>query len=172
MSDKGRHFSAQEAFAYVDTYRSGILKTAEILREEKERLDRRYWESPNPDPLMVVELRALEHAINRVEKGEEPGLVNLGDVSPQSTATGGDIRAELSECQENLAQLTSQRSQLEEKLKQARNQGQEMQAEVIRARQQSQILMRRLSQSNSTFVVVVATMFLVILVQLYLLWKH
>jgi hypothetical protein len=170
MSSNGRYFDAREAFAYVDTYRSGILKTAEILHEEKEKLDKRYWETKSADPVLVAELRAVEHAIRHVIKGEEPGLVTLGDAPPVEGESGGS--AELRECQEVVSQLSGQRNLLDQKVKQLRNQGQELQAEVIRARQQSQILQRRLVQSNSTFVVVVATMFLVIVVQLYLFWSR
>lgn len=171
MSDKGRQFEAREVFAYVDAYRSGIGKTAEILREEKEKLEKRYWESNYADRQLVAQLRGVEHALNYVEKGEEPGVVVLGD-APSGETQEGESGGALAECQEVVQSLSSQRNLLDQKVKQLKNQGQELQAEVIHARQRSLILQRRLVQSNSTFVVVVATMFAVIMVQLYLLWKH
>jgi len=170
MSDNGRKFEAREAFSYVDTYRSGIQKTAEILNEEKEKLEQRYWDTPDADRALVAQLRATEDALNYVVKGEEPGVVVLSD-APSGEGDGGD-GAELAECRESLQSINHQRNLLDQKVKQLKNQGQELQGEVIRARQAAVILQRRLSQSNSTFVVVVATMFVVILVQLYLLWKH
>jgi hypothetical protein len=169
MSSETKQFYASEAFSYVDAYRSGTHKTAEILREEKEKLDKKYWENDSAPAELVAELRGIEHALNYVVKGEEPGLVRLGDGAP---GEGGSSAAELNECRETLQLLSNERNRLEQKLKQSKNQGQELQAEMIRARQQSQALRRRLVQNNSTFVVVVATMFLVILVQLYLIWNR
>lgn len=171
MSDKGRQFEAREAFAYVDAYRSGIAKTAEILSEEKEKLEKQYWQSNTADRQLVAQLRGVEHAYNYVAKGEEPGIVILGDAPNSEAATGEDGGA-LAECHEVVQSLQSQRNLLDQKVKQLKNQGQDLQAEVVQARQVGIILQRRLSQSNSTFVVVVVTMFLVILVQLYLLWQH
>ncbi|MGM0593501.1 MAG: hypothetical protein ACQETD_03100 [Pseudomonadota bacterium] len=168
MSDESRQFNASEVFAYVDTYRSGIHKSAEILREDKEKLEKRYWEQQNPDPRMLAELRALEHALLYVEKGEEPGVVVLAG----GGADGGTSAAELKECQEQLEHYAGERVRYEQKIKQLKNQGEELHTEAVRYRQQWQILQRRLAQSNSTFVVVVMTMFMVILVQLYLLWSR
>lgn len=169
MSNETKQFHASEAFSYVDAYRSGTHKTADILREEKGKLDKRYWEDDSVPPELVAELRGIEHALNYVIRGEEPGLVTLADAKP---GEGAASAAELSECRETVQYLSNERNRLDNKLKQFKSQGQELQAEVVRARQQSQALRRRLGQSNSTFVVVVATMFLVILVQLFLLWSR
>lgn len=169
MSDTGRQFEAREAIAYVDAYRSGIQKTAEILADDKEKLEKLYWESNHADRELVAKLRGVEHALNYVVKGEAPGIVVLGDAP---ATEGGESGAELAECRETLQSIHHQRNLLDQKVKQLKNQGQELQAEVVRSRQQSLFLQRRLVQSNSTFVVVVATMFAVILVQLYLLWKQ
>lgn len=162
-------FQAKDAFTYVDTYRSGIHKTADILREEKEKLDKRLWEQEKVDPQLLAELRGVEHAINYVVRGEEPELVSLGEASGGESVVSA---VELSECRDTVNRLSNERNRLDQKVKQLKNQGQEIQTEVIRARQQNQALQRRLTQSNSTFVVVVGTMFLVILTQLFLLWSR
>ncbi len=173
MSNESSQFQAQDVFIYVDTYRKSILKSATILSEHIDRLEKQYWSENQSDPKMVAELRAMQDALRYVAKGEEPGLVTLGDVNVERQPGAGSVSAEeLNECRATVESLSVQREQLEQRLRQIRNQDSELQGYVVHARQQVLTCRRRLVQSNSTFVVVVTAMFIVILVQLYLLWSH
>ncbi len=173
MSNESSQFQAEDAFIYVDTYRKSILKSAAILSESLERLEKQYWDENESDPKLVAELRGLQDALKYVTKGEEPGLVILSDIKtdskPQNTSASA---TELSDCRASVESLMAQREQLEERVRQLRNQDSELQGYVVHARQQLQVYRRRLVQSNSTFVVVVTAMFIVIVVQLYLLWSR
>lgn len=170
MSNESSQFQAQDAFTYVDTYRKSILKSAAILTEQIERLEKQYWDESQSDPKLVAELRAMQDALKYVAKGEEPGLVTLGDVNVERQPNPSN--EELNDCRASVESLSAQREQLEERLRQLRNQDSELSGYVVHARQQLQVYRRRLAQSNSTFVVVVTAMFLVIVVQLYLLWSR
>ncbi len=173
MNNESSQFQAQDAFIYVDTYRKSILKSAAILSESLERLEKQYWDENESDPKLVAELRGLQDALKYVTKGEEPGLVVLSDIqadrSPQNTSAS---TTELNDCRASVESLMAQREQLEDRVRQLRNQDSELQGYVVHARQQLQVYRRRLVQSNSTFVVVVTAMFIVIVVQLYLLWSR
>lgn len=173
MSNESSQFQAQDAFIYVDTYRKSILKSAAILSDQLERLEKRYWEESQSDPKLVAELRGLQDALKYVTKGEEPGLVVLSDISVESTPQVATVNpTELVECRASVESLMAQREQLEQKIRQLRNQDSELQTYAVQAHQQIQAFRRRLVQSNSTFVVVVTAMFIVISVQLYLLWSR
>lgn len=173
MSNESSQFQAQDAFIYVDTYRRNILKSAAILSDHLERLEKQYWDENQSDPKLVAELRGLQDALRYITKGEEPGLVILSDINsentPQATAANPD---ELIECRASVESLMAQREQLEQRIRALRNQDSELQAYAVQAHQQIQVFRRRLVQSNSTFVVVVTAMFIVISVQLYLLWSR
>lgn len=170
MSNESSQFQAQDAFTYVDTYRKSILKSASILTDSIDRLEKQYWDENQSDPKLVAELRAMQDALKYVTKGEEPGLVTLGDVNVERQATPSN--EELDDCRASVSSLLDQREQLEQRIRQLRNQDSELQGYVVHARQQLLVYRRRLVQSNSTFVVVVTAMFLVIVVQLYLLWSR
>ncbi len=170
MSNESSQFQAQDAFTYVDTYRKSILKSAPILTDNIERLEKQYWDENESDPKLVAELRAMRDALKYVAKGEEPGLVTLGDVNVERESHPSN--EELNDCRATVSSLTAQREQLEQRLRDLRNQDSELSGYVVHARQQLQVYRRRLVQSNSTFVVVVTAMFLVIVVQLYLLWSR
>jgi predicted RNase H-like nuclease (RuvC/YqgF family) len=173
MSNEISQFQAQHAFTYVDTYRKSILKSAAILTDSIGRLEKQYWDESQSDPQMVAELRGMQDALKYVAKGEEPGLVTLGDINVERQPGDNSATAnELSDCRASVESLMSQREQLEQRVRQIKNQDSELQAYVVQARQQAQLFRRRLLQSNSTFVVVVTAMFIVILVQLYMLWSR
>lgn len=170
MSEKTGQFHAKDAFTYVDAYRGAIRKRAGILKDELEVKQKRLWDDEVKTTHFYAELRAMEDAYRHVLKGEEPDWVLLGD-SEDVDETQCDPE-ELAAYQRKVGQLTDERLQLEAKYKQLQEHIQELQAGMIRQRQEIGALVRRLQQNNSTFMVVVATMFLVILVQLYLIWVH
>jgi hypothetical protein len=170
MSERIGQFDARDAAHYLESYRSAIRKQAAILREELEVKQKRLWDDKEKTPFFYAELRALEDALRHVTKGEEPGWVVLGDSAPQPE-TGCDP-AELAECQKKAASYAEERFKLESQYKELVLKSQELQAMVIRQRQDLAAVYRRLEQNNSTFMVVLATMFMVILVQLYLLWAR
>lgn len=169
MSNESSQFQAQDAFVYVDIYRKSILKSASILTDSIERLEKQYWDESQSDSKLVAELRAMQDALKYVTKGEEPGLVTLGDINVERESNPSN--EELSDCRASVESLMAQREQLEQRIRQQRDVDSELQGYVVYARQQLQVYRRRLIQSNSTFVVVVTAMFLVIVVQLYLLWQ-
>lgn len=161
-------FDAKDAFTYVDLYRNSIRKRAAILKEELEVKQKHLWEEKALPKHFYAELRALEDALQHVTKGGEPGWVVLGD--PAEAVEQDCDPAELEACLQQHAQLNEERLALEKKLKQALAKHEEFQATLVSQRQEMTTLQRKLEQNNSTFMVVVATMFLVILVQLFLLW--
>jgi t-SNARE complex subunit (syntaxin) len=167
MSDSVKQFPAADAFVYVDTYRDGILKSATILNEQKELLDKRFWDSSSVDSRFYAELRAVEHALNYVLRGEEPGMVVLGDPAQLEEIS----RQDYEECKQSLQQFSLERTKLDNALRQSQSQAQELQAHLVQERQQGAALKRRLAQNNSTFMVIIVTMFTVILTLLWVLWR-
>lgn len=164
-------FLAKDAMHYVDSYRSASKKQAEILKEQLEIKQKRLWDDKGVSTTFYAEMRALEDALKHVIKGEDPGWVVLGDPSQVSVETGCDP-AELEKCQKALAAGGEERLKLEGQYKDLLAKAQELQGVAVNQRQEIAVLRRRLEQNSSTFMVVVATMFVVILVQLYLLWTH
>ena len=172
MVDEVKRFLAGDAFAYVDTYRDGILKTAGALNDEKERMQNKFWESSSIDSRFYAELRAVEHALDYVLKGEEPGMVVLGEASEAEGEGGGSSPAELQQCRQTLEALSEEKARTDKAYRQLTGQAQQLQAQLVQTRQETNILRRRLTQNNSTFVVIVATLFAVILTLLWVLWGH
>ena len=161
-------FHAKEAMNYVDGYRNAIRKQAQILKDELEVKQKRLWEKDEVSPQFYAELRALEDGLRHVLKGEDPDWVILGDPAKASEETCDPV--ELVRCQQELMASNAERQRQEEQYKELLTKAQELQALNVRQRQEYTLLRRRLEQNNSTFMVVVATMFLVILVQIYLIW--
>lgn len=168
MGDEVKQFLASDAFAYVDTYRHSILKSAGVLNSDKERLQNKFWESSSIDSRFYAELRAVEHALDYVLRGTEPGLVILGE--PAKGEVEGAPQAELDECKQALQEVSMDKGKLDKAYRQLTGQAQQLQAQVVQQRQESNALRRRLAQNNSTFVVIAMTMFAVILTLLWVLW--
>lgn len=170
MSEQTGQFHAKDAFVYVDYYRSSIRKQVALIRDELEVKQKRLWENKELPKHFYAELRALEDALKHATKGDEPGWVIMGDPASITTESGCDPQ-ELETCQKNYATAVEDRLKVEQQVKQASEYIQELKAAIIQQRQEMVILQRRLEQNSSTFMVVLATMFLVIVVQLYMLWR-
>ncbi len=164
-----KEFLASEAFAYVDTYRNSILKSASALNSEKERLNNKFWESSTVDLRYYAELRAVEHALDYVLKGTDPGTVILGEPAAEAEGEGAPAAEELEECRQTLQELGQEKGKLDKSYRQLVGQAQQLQAQLVQQRQEANALKRRLTQNNSTFVVIAMTMFTVILTLLWVL---
>ena len=168
MGEEVKQFLASDAFTYVDTYRNSILRSASTLSGEKDRLQNKFWESSSVDSRFYAELRAVEHALNYVLQGAEPGMVILGE--PSKDGAEGMPQAELDECKQALQEVSQDKSKLDKAYRQLAGQAQQLQAQLVQQRQEANALRRRLAQNNSTFVVIAMTMFAVILTLLWVLW--
>jgi hypothetical protein len=168
MADEIKRFLASDAFTYVDTYRDSILKSAVELNGAKERLQNRFWESSSVDSRFYAELRAVEHALDYVLKGSEPGMVVLGDESKQAGTEAP--KGEVERCQQALQALSEEKDRVDRAFRTLTSQASELQAQLVQQHQVTNALKRRLVQNSSTFVVIAATMFAVILTLLWVLW--
>lgn len=168
MGEEIKQFLASDAFTYVDAYRSSILKSASVLNGEKDRLQNKFWESSSVESRFYAELRAVEHALDYVLQGNEPGMVVLGE--PGKEGAGGMSQAEFDECRQALQEVTQEKGKLDKAHRQLVGQAHELQAQLVQQRQEANALRRRLTQNSSTFVVIAMTMFAVILTLLWVLW--
>lgn len=172
MSEHTGQFHAKDAFIYTDTYRSGIRKQAAILKEELEMKQKRLWEQKEVPAHFYAELRALEDALRHSLKGADPDWVILGDPAAQQEDPGQKCDPEeLESCQKSFTAAVEERIKIEQQLKQSAEYVQELKNVIVEQRQGLVFLERKLEQNSSTFMVILATMFLVIIVQLYLIWK-
>jgi len=169
MAEELKRFLASDAFTYVDTYRSSILKSAVELNGDKERLQNRFWESSTVGSRYYAELRAVEQALDYVLKGSEPGMVVLGDESKEP-GVGEAPQGELERCRLSLQALSEEKERQDRAYRTLSSQAHELQAQLVQQHQVTNALRRRLVQNNSTFVVIATTMFAVILTLLWVLW--
>ncbi|MDH5786505.1 MAG: hypothetical protein OEZ16_12980, partial [Chromatiales bacterium] len=156
-------------FHYTDTYRRAIKLTAVVITTEKERLKERAHRTGSSamDSHYYAELRALEHAMNHVVKGENPRLVVLGerDGSGESFAEReARLTSRLTESQLVLNREREEKEQLKRDLKKVGDAYQKLQAESGELRKLAARLRRKLSQTSSTFGVVGFAMFVIITV--------
>lgn len=170
MAGKVEQFAARDAFTYTDTYRKAIKQNAATIATEKERLKERHRRGGGIDSAYYAELRALEHAMNQVVKGEEPRQVVLAELDGSSLAPQEDkeaqLTARLAEQQRGLAKEREEKERLKADLKRVGEAYQRLQAEATELRSLSARLRRKVVQTSSTFGVVGFAMFVVIVVLL------
>ncbi|MCW8887927.1 MAG: hypothetical protein OQK25_02565, partial [Gammaproteobacteria bacterium] len=62
-------FYADDAIAYVETYKSLTSKNLQQITQMKEELESKYWDGTQSDHFYYVKLRAHEHALQYKETG-------------------------------------------------------------------------------------------------------
>lgn len=168
MAARVDQFSARDAFLYTDTYRKAVKMNAATIATEKERLKERYRSGGGIDSNYYAELRALEHAMNHVVKGEEPRQVLLGELDGSGKDSEKDpaakLTARLADVQKVLSKEKEDKESLKKDLKKVGDAYQKLQAEAGELRKITVRLRRKLSQTSSTFGVVGFAMFVVIVV--------
>ena len=123
-----------------------------------------------------AELRALEHAMNYVVKREEPKQVVLGDLDDlpkeeSSEEVEAKFTARLAEAQRQLNREKDDKERLKQDLRKVGDAYQKVQAQAVELSQTAMRLQRRLSQSTSTFGVLIFAMGIVIVVLLVANYK-
>ena len=167
MAGNVDQFSAKDAFLYTDTYRKAVKMSAAAITTEKERLKERAARSGGLNSQYYAELRALEHAMNNVVKGESPKRVLLGEADGSSETIEdreAKLTARLAENQKVLSKEKEEKEKLKKDLKAVGDAYQKLQLEVVELRKLVVRLRRKLSQTSSTFGVVGFAMFVVIVV--------
>lgn len=174
MAGEIDQFSAKDAFIYTDTYRKAVKMSASTIATEKERLKDRAHRGSGIDSHYYAELRALEHAMNKVVKGEEPKQVLLGEADGD-VETAADREAKLTTRLSGLQKSLSKEKEEKEKLKKDLKTVGDAYAKLqVRATELSQLtarLQRKVRQTSSTFGVVGFSMFVVIVVLLLVMIK-
>lgn len=174
MGHRAEQFSAKNAFLYTDTYRKAVKMNAASIATEKERLKERFRRSGGVDGAYYAELRGLEHAMNKVVKGDEPHDVVLGELDGTGTPQAdreAQLTARLGEAQSLLNREREEGERLKRDLKTVGEAHQKLQAETKELRLLATRLQRKVAQTSSTFGVVGFTMFVVIVVLLLVLAK-
>lgn len=168
MAGKVEQFSARDAFLYTDSYRKAVKLSAATIATDKERLKERYRRAGGIDSSYYAELRALEHAMNHVVKGEEPRQVILGELDGTTKVGEEDpaarLTARLADVQKVLSNEKEEKEKLKKDLKKVGEAYQKLQAEAGELRKLTARLRRKVAQTSSTFGVVGFAMFVVIVV--------
>jgi len=176
MARKAGQFSAKDAFIYTDSYRKAIKLSAATIATDKERLKERFRRGGGLDPSYYAELRALEHALNYVVKGEEPGDVVLGELDGTDKQQDDDpvakLTARIGELQKVEIREKEEKERLRKDLKTVGEAYQRLQQEATELRNLTTRLRRKVSQTSSTFGVVGFAMFVVIVVLMVVMAKR
>lgn len=177
MGDQPYRFLASDAFVYVDTYRRLLLGAPPLIRSALEQLEAKTWSASDAPPRLYAELRAHQHALERLLKDEEPGLVVLGETgSGGEAAKGGPeqrqqpVRA-TNETREELRHCREEKEALEASLKQAKEREQELQGDLVQRRHEIGRLERKLSYTHSTAKVLGTTLVFVSTMLLFVLFR-
>ena len=168
-------FSARDAFLYTDTYRKAIKLSAATIATEKEHLKERVRSSGNADSSYFAEMRALEHAMNYVVKGDKPGQVVLGELERSgegAEAREARLNGRVTELQSVLSKEKADKERLKKDLKKVGDAYAKLQAKAMELSQQVARLQRKVVQTSSTFGVVGFSLFVVIVVLLLVLAKN
>ncbi len=160
MSETVRKFMASDAMAYVDTYRRLIMTTAGDIAASKERLEAKMGEMNLVPPRLYAERSAHEHALNFVQKKQEPGMVTLGETPVDSQSI-----AAIAERDQARRQLEDELAGLRRQLQQTMQREHELESALVVRGQEAARLQRKLAQTyNSVAVggVAVVTVLLVL----------
>lgn len=168
MTDDVCVIETKDVFTYTDLYRRLKVESGDYVNKEKERLVERYWNVEERPSSYWAKLRAHEHALEWIQHRREPGTVVFGETDEEGKPGGGLLEQrtdELRQCREESAQLMRQ-------MKQYREREEEWQAELVQRNQSVARCERRLSQTQSTFVVVGLTLLSVIVIQFIILMSR
>lgn len=175
MAGEIEQFSAKDAFIYTDTYRKAVKMGASSIATEKERLKDRAHRAGSINSHYYAELRALEHAMNHVVKGEEPKKVLLGEADGGNVETAEErevkLTARLSSVQNILSKEKEEKEKLKKDLKVVGDAYATLQVRATELNQLVARLQRKVRQTSSTFGVVGFSMFVVIVVLLLVMIK-
>jgi hypothetical protein len=164
MLDTVVAIQAGDIFFYVDNYRRLIRKSIGEINREKELYEEKFWQSEFVGIRYYAGLRAFEHAINYVLKQEEPGMVLFGDEGKQGASVEGQSELIEAACRKVRDEKRAEVEGLKRQLQQASAKEQELQGELVQREQQIRILARRMESAQSTYVVLIGAMGLIITV--------
>lgn len=166
MSEKTVAIQAGDIFFYVDNFKRLIRKSVGEINREREQYEAKYWDSEFVGTRYYAGLRAHEHAVDYVLRQEQPGLVLFGDKPDDEV--GEEKQSNLIEeaCNKVRAEKQTEVDGLKQQLQQSRKKEQEMQGEVVQREQQLRILARRMESAQSTYIVLVGAMGVIIVLLL------
>ncbi len=155
-----RMFFAQDAFAYVDSYRRYSLDQPPTITDAKDRLEDQMAHMDMIPTRAWAELRGMEHALRFKLKRTEPGVVVLGESAGILDKEGrllppdaGRRSAEVKQLQEERDRLQTELLNYKAHIKQLEEYIHEQEVLLAKARQDSATLKRRLEQSYGYFVI-------------------
>ncbi len=162
MAESVISIPASDIFFYVDTYRKMIRLNVGEINREKEKYEAQYWQQDYVGTRYYAGLRAFEHATDFVLRDESPGMVVFGDTEKHEEAVD-EKEMLVEQARKKLReQYEGQINALEQQLKQAKGIVDDLQGEVVEKNQTINRLTRRIEQSQSTYIVLIGVMALVI----------
>ncbi|MDH3355464.1 MAG: hypothetical protein OEL79_09655 [Chromatiales bacterium] len=149
-------FFADDAFAYVETFKDLKSKNLEQITSAKEEFGSSFWDGTQDDHFYYVKLRAFEHALGYKETGKMPeGMVIIGD-APKNEDTG------LSADEEKMQKLESDAKQFSDAVKHMQSEIKKSQArevslkgEVIQREQMIKRLQRQIVNTQGSYAVLI-----------------
>lgn len=166
MGGKHKSFYATDAFAYVDTYRRGVLNHASRIEGEKERLEEKMWQMNIVPSRLWAEWRAYVHALAFVNENQDPSLVYLGPDDEVPEEVDGDPAQAIAGLREELEGKEDEIEELTKKVSRAKELEQDYQVELVRKNQEINKLNRRLTQTYASIYIITATMTVITLILL------
>jgi hypothetical protein len=166
MLDTVATIQAGDIFFYVDNYRRLIRKSIGEINREKELYEEKFWQSEFVGSRYYAGLRAFEHAINYVLKREDPGMVLFGEEGEEETSKEQQDELFEAACRKVRDEKQAEVDDLKRQLQQASDKEQGMQGELVQREQQIRTLARRMESAQSTYVVLIGAMGLIIAVLL------
>lgn len=161
-------FKANDAFAYVDTFRQQRLNPPSEINNAKDKMYDEILGMEVVPSRNWAEYRAIEHALAYKLEKKEPGLVLLGEGDPEEDNPEAAGK-KLEQMRKQQSMLEGENSELKKQLRHAHTAEQELQATIVERKQEIARLERKLAQNYSTLMVLSTTGIIVFIVLLSVL---
>ena len=152
-------FFADDAFAYVETYKDLVTKNVQQITQLKEEFEKKFWDGTQSDHFFYVKLRAFEHALRYKETGKAPeGMVNLGDES-KNQQTGLTAEEEkIKELETKAKQFSDAVKNMQSELKKAHENEVTLKGEIIQREQVIKRLQRQMINTQGTYAILISAL--------------
>ena len=160
MSDRPS-FYADDALAYVETYKNLTSKNIQQINDLKEELHSKFWDGSGSDHFYYVKLRAHEHALKYKETGLAPeGMVIIGD-SSQAQQTGiSDEEQKMKELEEDAREFSDAVKNMQSEIKKGQAREVQLKGDIIQREQVIKRLQRQMSNTQGTYAVLISILIL------------
>ena len=149
-------FFADDAFAYVETFKDLKSRNLEQITHAKEEFEATFWDGTQDDHFYYVKLRAFEHALAYKESNRLPeGMVIIGD-APKNQDTGLSADEEkMQELEKEAQQFSDSVKHMQSELKKSQAREVAMKGDIIQREQMIKRLQRQIINTQGSYAVLI-----------------